>query len=343
MNITILNDVHLGAVRSGGTTPTTAWQLRQDLLDSFEQLVAMVKGDLLILGDLFDTANVPMADLLRTWEILRKFCAQGGRLFLVAGNHDLSKTASTLSSFQFLCELLHSEFGPMITKVFEPLRIDTGVHVIPHLPNQDLFDAALALVPDGTEYLLLHCNYNNGFAAQSDHSLNLSQEQAMACPARRIIIAHEHQRKEFLGGKVQIIGNQIPSSIADCLGNEVKYMAVVQDSGFSVDPVWVAKGSFIEIDWRSLTQVPEPFVRVVGSAEAAEAAEVVSAIARYRNKSESLVITNAVQIAGIEDEGQIKLAMTEVKAFDVLGALLEHLDERERGVVTELLKAKEAA
>jgi len=337
-NLTILNDVHIGAQRSAGTTPTTAWQLRQYLLEEFEKLVNCA-GSLVILGDLFDTGHVPMADLLRTWEILRRHCSSGAPLYLVQGNHDLEKTLTTLSSFQFLCKLLQAEF-PTVTIVDSPQPTHNGsTYIVPHLANQELFDLALQAVPK-CDYLLLHCNYNNGFATESDHSLNLSLEQAAALPVKHIIFAHEHQARTALNGKVFVCGNQIPSSVADCLGNAAKYLTEIGPKGLTRVETWNRKGNYSEQDWQSLSDDGSKFIRVVGEASADEAAAVVSAISKFRSKSKALVITNAVQVEGTADGEQIQVSLEQVKSFDVLGALLECLDEREQGVVRKLLAGR---
>lgn len=341
--LTIINDCHVGAVRAAGTTPFTAWQLRQYLLESFYSVIDMVPGSLVILGDLFDTGHVGMADLLGVWHKLRRHVSSGAPLYLVQGNHDLEKNLTVLSSFQFLCKLLVTEFPGQVTVVDAPMRIHTGAYIIPHLANQDLFDAALAQVPE-CHYLLVHCNYHNGFAAQSDHSLNLSQDQALRLPVKHIIFAHEHQARTALGGKVFVAGNQHPSSVADCLGNDVKSLTLLHPEGAPERfQTWQAKGEFAEQDWRALTDSGEKFIRVVGEATAAEAADVVTAIAKFRNKSKALVITNATSVEGVADGEQIQMNMEQVKAFDVLSALLECLDEREQGVVQRLLKFKEPA
>lgn len=338
LNLTVINDTHVGAQRAAGTTPLTAWQLRQYALEEFERLVDQA-GSLVILGDLFDTGHVAMADILRVWEVLRKHCSNGTPLYLVPGNHDLEKTLTTLSSFQFLCKLLQAEF-PSVAVADAPQFIAEGVYVIPHLPNQDLFDLAMASVPE-CQYLLVHCNYDNKFAVQSDHSLNMSPDQAMRCNAKYIIFAHEHQAKTAINGKVYIAGNQFPSSISDCLGNDAKYMTVLTNAGIQKIETWNRKGNYAEQDWRGLKDDGSKFIRVVGDAVATEAADVVSAIARFRNKSKALVITNAVKVEGAADGEQIQITLEQVKSFDVLSALLECLDEREQGVVKALLNSKE--
>ena len=340
-NLTVLHDVHAGAQRSAGATPLTAWQLRQYINQEFTALVEACDGSLLILGDLFDTGHVPMADLLAVWETLAKYCHGGGQLYLVCGNHDLEKTLTTLSSFQFLCKLLQAQnFPRQVAVIDQPTALpEWDAYVVPHLANSDLFEMALAEVPKCT-YLLTHANYDNKFAVESDHSLNLSLEQAMKLPVKHIIFAHEHQQKTALGGKVQIVGNQIPSSISDCLGNDSKRFAVITATGLEYQTCWQAQGNYAEQDWRSLSDDGCKFIRVVGEASAEEAADVVTAISKFRNKSKALVITNAVKVEGAADGEQIQLTMEEVKSFNVLEALLECLDEREQGVVKNLLKAE---
>jgi metallophosphoesterase superfamily enzyme len=341
----MINDLHIGAIRTGGTTPTTAWQLRQNLLRDFNELLNQINDDLVINGDLFDTANVPMHDLLETWRLLSQWLTlTGATLFLVAGNHDLSKSSTQLSSFQFLCKLLTTQFPQQVVPVFEPrpIRLIGPVcwYAIPHLPNQELFNLALEQVPPNTKYLLVHCNYDNKFAEAADHSLNMSAEQAMKLPVERIIFAHEHQRRDALNGKVLVVGNQMPSSVADCLGNDAKYMLSLGTDKVEWHCTWERKGNFSRMDWRELADDGAEFIRVEGTATDKEAAEMVSAIAKFRSRSKALVITNAVKIQGIEDEAAT-LTLEEIKGFDVLGALLKHLEPREQEVVRMLLKEQQ--
>jgi hypothetical protein len=166
----------------------------------------------------------------------------------------------------------------------------------------------------------------------------MSLDQAMRANCKHVIFAHEHQQKRALGGKVVVIGNQIPSSVSDCLGNDTKRLLQISGAAIGFKEVWSREGNYAEQDWRSLRDGPEKFIRVVGEASAAEAADVVSAIAKFRNKAKALVITNAVKIEGVADGEQIQVTLEQVKAFDVLGALLECLDEREQGVVKKLLR-----
>lgn len=347
MSLFVISDLHLGAIRTGGTTPATALQLRKNLLDGFCRLVGMAhKSDLIINGDLFDTHNVPLVDLFQaltiaqTWLLLNP----DRQLWLPPGNHDLSKNSETFSSFDFFSRFLQTNHPSQVVVPREGRSMLLGMngYVIPHMPNQDLFELELAKVPP-CDYLFLHCNYDNGFAAKSDHSLNLSREAAEKCLAKRIVIGHEHQAKQDLYDKVIVVGNQLPSSVADCLGNDVKqaFRVTGADTAEWI-PVWKAEGSFVEIDWLQLLDGmlvagPWEFIRIVGSATTAQASDVVNAISKFRQSSPALVITNAVAIEGM-DLTQAATSLEEVKAFNVWQELLAFLDDDMRATVIKLME-----
>ncbi len=339
MSLTILNDWHIGAVRSAGTTPATAYQLRQDLLQQFEETLYGIDTDLMILGDLFDGPNISKADLLRTYQVLDDWLVRSGKnLVLVPGNHDLSKNSTEFSSFEFLGALLGAEGAYAGTVSY----IRTGTmtaygYVIPHVANQELFDHELSRVPE-CDYLFVHANWDNGFAVESDHSLNLSRAQAEAAPVKHIVFAHVHQACTALGGKVVVIGNQFPSSVSDCLNNVDKWrLTVGTPLGKHMQITWEAEGDFSEQDWRDLTDTGR-FIRVTGTATAAEAAQVVTAISRFRSTAKTLVITNAVKVEGVNDQADLALSHEEICAFSVREALRELLTAGENIKIDKLLE-----
>ncbi len=347
--LTLLNDVHIGVKRQAGTTPATQQALRGYISAAFDMAVRAASGTLVIAGDLFDAFEVDPQDLLNTYRTLSSFLASpDNTLVLIAGNHDWSPKDAKLSSFHLLAGVLPRSPGKLVVIDEGLTRIAGGVFAIPHMPNQDLFnleiDAALGMSAQITD-LILHCNYDNKFAERSDHSLNLSREKAIAFSDAgvRLIFAHEHQAKKDLGGNVYVLGNQWPSSIADCLGNSQKSLHKLGASASSIENVttWEAEGQFAEVDWKVLDlQVDrtESFIRVVGNADAAEAEAVVNAVAKFRLKSNAYVVSNAVKIDGIAAiEGLMDISAEAIKAFDVLHALLEELSEEEQVVVKSLL------
>lgn len=340
--LNVLNDLHIGVQRSSGTTPLTQWKLRQSVIAQADEMITEVDTDLMILGDLFDTHFVPFHDWLAAWQILDTWLSRhrDRTLYLVAGNHDLSKTSTTIGSFQALGRVL-SEKHFNVVVVLEPQEIPHG-YIIPHLPNQDLFDQALAQVLEGTPALFLHCNYDNNFAVQSDQSLNLSADVAEGITANgtHIVIAHEHQTRLF-GKRIWIPGNQIATSVSDCLGTDKKRKLVVDRGQPRFVDVCLIGNLLTRMDWRELAPATTPFVRVEGTAKSAEGADVVARISKYRSSSDALVITNAVKI---EVEGglteQFAVSLESAKAFDVMAALKQLLTEEEFAIVSELKRKK---
>jgi DNA repair exonuclease SbcCD nuclease subunit len=338
-----LNDVHIGAIRSGGTTPATALELRKVTLSSFAELLLRCRdGDVIINGDLFDAFAIPMSDLWQVIELCNDWLT-GSKFTMYAarGNHDIAKNSTLMSSFDLFCKVMGSmhRTGGFVA-ITEPMEIpEHSAYVIPHMPNQDLFDQALKTVPK-CRVLFLHANYDNKFAVEADHSLNVSPAQAEAAPVEFIIFGHEHQRKSALNGKVVVVGNQIPTSVADCLGNDAKYLLRIGETLEHL-PVWEAATDFARPDWRDLSDIPATarFVRVGGEATAAEAAMVVSAISKLRSRSSALVVTNAVVIDGqAVDDDSIKMSLESVKSFDVLTELLSLLDPSEAEQIKKLME-----
>ncbi len=341
----VINDTHIGAIRAGGTTPASAYQLRLTVLDRFESLLSLCNdGNVLINGDLFDKANIPYTDLWRTVEICSEWLRGGNmrQLYCPAGNHDLSKNTTIMSSFELFCRVMKSMFPTQFWGLFSPTSIDHGMFVIPHMPNQDLFDAAIAAVPDGTKYLFLHCNYENKFAVEADHSLNLSSDQAEKLAVERIILGHEHQRSTHMAGKVVALGNQIPTSIADCLGNDAKYLAKISGDKIEYLPVWEAATDFARPDWQDLSTIAPNarFIRVEGEATAAQASEVIAVISKLRSRSKALVITNAVSIDGrsSDEEADVRMSLESVKAFDVMTELFKILGDEDSATIKKLME-----
>jgi hypothetical protein len=411
----LVNDIHLGVQRATGTTPATATQLKEYLLQSLEKLMfGHLDKDVVINGDLFDAFMVALLDALgfynvaRAWlqataapkdlcddgaehqflggqpgsdfsHALSRRCKRCGRppvagyadyvapkLFLGRGNHDWSKDSSKLSMFDFVCRLLKAEFGERVVVVDQPQWIDKKIYMIPHVPNQDLFnlelDRADKLLATDVErvwdcgLLLLHANYDNGYTLESDHSLNVSREQVARLTDHgwTLVFGHEHQARTDLSERVIITGNQWPSSVADCLNNpDGKKHAHIIHANLDMTPIetWSADSDFAQIDWRNLGMSDNDarFVRVTGTATQEESAAVIAAIADFRRDADGVfVVTNAVQIEGMADMGEITASVENIRAFDVWGYLLEQLDPEQRSMVTRLMqgdepKLKEAA
>lgn len=360
----IVNDVHLGVQRTAGTTPRTSAEIRGRLQIALTELLMQhTDKDVIINGDLFDEFDVPMADVLMFYhtavEWLRQSYAvkpgveDGPTMILGAGNHDLAKDSSRVSSLQFIGRVLETQFPGRVKLVMTPQEIFRGMYMIPHLPNQDIFDAALAEAENLENHVIfLHANYDNGFAANSDHSLNVSEDQAtrLIKQGNILVFGHEHQHRAALDGNVFVTGNQRPSSVADCMNNpdNKKHAHIIEDDpvgGFFVTPIetWDGNTDFAQIDWQDLENAqPGPsFIRVIGDAAPEQAADAVAAIAKFRQKSDAYVITNAVRVGGAAEMEDLPESIEVAKEFDVLGYLYEQLDPAQADVIRNLLKDAE--
>lgn len=342
----VINDLHIGAARSAGTTPATAWQLRTDLLDGYKNLLSAASGmDLLVNGDFFDTYQIPFADMLGALELTQEHLTSNPtcKAYFVAGNHDLSKDSTKMSSFEFFCKILETTFPDRFCMIKGNKHFGDK-YVISHVVNQDLFNLELEQVPEGVKWLFLHCNFDNHFAQEADHSLNLSQSQAEKLTSRgiNIILGHEHQQRKIKFGKnyVHCLGNQMPSSVADCLNNDNKIALVIDGTKASEIQTWTAAADFARVDLNDLDSFTgqQRFVRVEGLVQADQAASAVSKISKFRQASPALVITNAVRIESDGVELNFSNTLEEIKSFDVLNVLLAMLTDEEADVVRNVMK-----
>lgn len=349
MIVLILNDLHVGASRKAGTTPASQAALSEYIHQNFEALINATDEDHIVInGDLFDGFEVPGTDLIRTFNVLDHWfmrARQAQHLTLVAGNHDWNPRADRVSSFHLLAHFLRVRRGMSVdvidhTRGFS--RVADRVWAIPHMPNQDLFDIELSrAMADRGDILLLHANYDNNFAVESDHSLNVSREIAGQLVDRgwTLIFGHEHQVR--VTESIVIPGNQVPTSVADCLGCKGKYYLTLSGKETQLHE-WLNLEEdkvFTRLDWRNLDADPGyQFIRVEGTATAEEAAEAVDAVARFRAKSQAFVVTNAVKVEGVAAFDELaEMSLEQITAFNVLDALLEELSEEEGKVVKELL------
>lgn len=350
----ILNDIHIGFQRSAGTSPQSQTALREYLFDRLDSTLAESTEDhLLILGDLFDSFEISTRDLIQTYLLLAGWAATR-RLTLVAGNHDHSPKGDRSSSFQLLCTVLLKEYpdNVKVVGIDEYAVVAENCIALAHCANQDIFNMKLdeILANHSTCDLLLHANYHNNFAVESDHSLNVSEDQALAFKAKgfTLIFAHEHQARTALNGTVVILGNQWPTSVADCLNNNDKACHRLGDEVLLRKVTWAGGNDehapFSYVNWRELGETDlakSGFIRVTGEASRTEAADVINAIAKFRSRSAAFVITNAVKVEGVVEVQELPDQFEAAKKFDVMDFISKHLTDAEMSMVKELAKEKQ--
>lgn len=352
----ITNDLHLGAIRRGGVTPASQEALRNFTFKQFDKLLESTGPQgLVVNGDLFDAFDCSSRDWLATYHRFSSWLSENPerRLHLIAGNHDDSPKADRVSSFKLLCSVLMDQYpNCQCVDVGGATWIDHGVYVIAHCANQDLFDLrlneALEKTSDG-DIILLHANFNNPYTEGSQHSLSVTEEVAkgFADKGVRLVFGHEHQGKVEIpygcregAAPVTVTGNPWPTSVADCLGSQVKRCLQLRHGELTLVETWRYDGDagFAQLNWRNLAQDSQAkFIRVVGDAVNAEAADVIDAIHKFRQKSSAFVITNAVKIEGIADIDSLPETFEAAAKFDVLDFVYKQLDADEAEVIRKIV------
>lgn len=114
-------------------------------------------------------------------------------------------------------------------------------------------------------------------------------------------------------------------------------------------PTWAAEDEFLVTDWSGLAEInplttTQKFIRVSGTATAGDAAQVVSAISKFRAKSDAFIITNGVKVEGSESmSASIEEALAEVKSFSIMSAIMEELEPAEAAVIRQIMDMEEPA
>lgn len=154
--IAVLNDNHIGTLRSAGTTAQSALALRNYATNFLDKLLDSIDTDLAFNGDLFDSFQIPLSDAFTVQGSLVRWLSRGHKLWLICGNHDLSTDSSKLSTFEYMSRTLASVFPDQVTFLRGAGWLVEGkVYAISHVPNQDLFDLELSRVPE-CDYLREH-------------------------------------------------------------------------------------------------------------------------------------------------------------------------------------------
>lgn len=318
MRTLILNDLHLGVKRQAGTTKQSRKELEEWVLNEFENLINIGYDRVLILGDLFDKRNVEEHIMHRVIKMLA-----GVDCIIVAGNHDLGGINDhTLSSAEFVAKLSNSYW------LDDPELIDEGeIFIIPHVHDQEEFDKAVQICPDNV-IMMVHCNIDSPFA-HGDHSLNLSLQQMKDLDVRgvKVISGHEHTKREMMN--VTILGNQFPSSIADCLGGD-KYCHILEDGELKAVRMWPIDNIFYS---GKTPEEEHKFISITGECELNEYAGIVREVAELRKTSSAFIVKNSVKVKEFVAEQDD----AEVTDFNILDMWVNEMPEIVREKVKQCM------
>lgn len=334
--IRVINDIHADPARVGGTTEASREALQSYAVNQFRNLLAHSReaNYLIILGDLFNKVRVDNWVLLEVFDALRDFVSATPEceVILVRGNHDSkSKERQSICSLELLAELLQGDIVFVFDKPYQFQHEGKFHLIIPHMFNQEQFDAELSEVTDAVDFLYIHANIDNPFAT-GDHSLNISKDQIKTLNDKgvTVICGHEHQRRRPFPN-VHVIGNQFPTSIADCKGNTEKFMLTIKDGQITKERTWSAAGNYYDVPVELLDTVPDTaqFVRVSGETAKADFAKVTQEVDKLRRKSSAFVVSNAVAVV-TEDK---VLSAEAVTGINVVERLIAAVPERYRDKV----------
>lgn len=223
MKIFIYTDPHIGLRNVANVTQVSAQRMRGKGFSHTKYLLDHVKPEgamAFCLGDLFDQYSNDEATIWQAAELLK----HPG--ITLAGNHDIANRSDRMSSLELLRDF--SGDHVMVGAWGEPSVFQTAIGstmfvFIPHVSSQELFEKAIEeakTICTGSgkfNVLCLHCNYNSGFAANQDTSLNLTSDKAkeLLSHFHHIFLGHEHVPAQHFDGRVAIIGNTFPTGFGD--------------------------------------------------------------------------------------------------------------------------------
>jgi DNA repair exonuclease SbcCD nuclease subunit len=302
MIYTLFTDPHLGTRRAAHTTRDSSKKLTEALYQQALH-IATEQENALCMGDLFDKAFNDESTLVQGYNVAGLCRAT------LAGNHDSTNRADTITSLDAL-----KDMGTRIVSApdlslpyYDTSLAHDGIYFVPHHASQELFETAMfhaaahaAEHRDGlASFLMLHCNYDCGFATEDD-TLNLSPEVAerLTNAFDLILLGHEHQPNTYLDGRVVIMGNTHPTSFSD-ISDKFVYHLEAETAELTKTCIWSKAASYAELtlgaELPDLSEVQ--FVNVVGMAQADGALEVAEYIQSiWKAGPELFAVRNNVHI-----------------------------------------------
>lgn len=293
--ILLMGDVHLGKNLMSHTTAHSRRRLQDEIFNKAMRVVnkaGVSRG--ICLGDLFDKYANDERTLLQGYML-------AGRLDAVmAGNHDVVADNEKIGSLQALqkisllgeADICIAPYGEV--QVFFQDHGNCRFVMVPHHTTDELFEQALqaAVAQAGEapraryskEFLLLHCNYDSGFAT-NDVTLNLPRKRAKELLEHfdHIVIGHDHVPKDDFDGRVIVIGNIHPTGFGDISDKRVLWVDDVTGE-VSSELVWCGEDSGTVQAEHFLSPATFPqyasleFLTIAGEIDADEAFDLAQAV-----------------------------------------------------------------
>jgi DNA repair exonuclease SbcCD nuclease subunit len=308
----LFSDPHLGVNRTAHTTVQSRAKLKQAVFDQVQAVLeAPEKLGFICLGDLFDTYHNDGSTLLQGYHVV-SHCD-----IVLAGNHDASNRADSVSSLECLFKVIDAPALDADNDSFYSTALG-GIQVywVNHKLTQGLFEATLErLVTEpssGPSILLLHCNYESPFATDAA-TLNLTRDTAerLLQAFDYIFIGHEHVYRQDFDRRLVMVGNTHPTSFAD-ISDKFYWEVQITDSNIEqvyAVKIWEKDTGFLSVNWSDLSDLTTlgsevQFLEVTGQAQAQHMPTIAKQVADLWKLSDALLmVKNSVTCAvGVVEE-----------------------------------------
>lgn len=153
-----------------------------------------------IMGDIFDKSNVEENVLLRTYDILKN---SKGKIYILEGNHDSSKTSFEKTSFDVLEELCQGLENVHIIRGVETTNIgNTSVSFIGWQYQNTIAQQIEKYLPCTSEIIYTHLD----FETFSDNKSNVIPFHLFSKCVKMVINGHEHLPKRCTVNGIDYVG-----------------------------------------------------------------------------------------------------------------------------------------
>jgi len=336
----LFSDPHIGLDRRAHTTTKSRAALKMALYSAADQVACSITaGQTLCLGDLFDKSHNDEVTIMQGYKVASQ-CD-----LVLGGNHDVPNREGTVSSLEVVNEALRSKGNILTPCVGQSLYFNNKfnknnagrVFSVPHQSSQSLFDETIGILldepaeEDTLEIVILHCNYECGFA-DNEISLNLTSEAADQLLERfdYVFIGHEHESRVLKDGRLIIVGNTHPTSFSDISDKFVWY--IDEHDEIQKELIWEEETGFKLLSFNSLPEevndfkTEAQFIEVQGTLSVEEYAGVADFMVKvWEANPQAYMIRN--NLKPIEQDDIEEIGLTEID--DLPAHITEELKDDE--------------
>jgi len=249
---------------------------------------------------------------------------------ILGGNHDVVNDVNKKSTLHVINEMFPGkvampEFGKVVVSNTTLGRCNFVT--IPHHSSKQLFLEALEgadklLSEDHINYLVLHCNYNSGYATNdTDLNITTGECESLLVDFDYILIGHDHHPKTDLGDRVIVLGNIHPTNFGDITD---KHYLVINENGHpqGYETCWL-DNQYVCVNYTQIDRVdPEhhQFVRITGNASPSDIPDLSRAIKKLWDANDCRIcaIRSEVTITTEGKDGMGIVTTTNEKITDVI-------------------------